>query len=142
MQWELRGKPFALEVLGRQMAKEDDDDALEAAAEVQEGGRLEAVAFHLAMEEGDVVPYHDGPKNPGEVLGEEADADGRQEDFLVAAEVVVKDPRELASNNHRLMENCCTHERQPTQKLLDKRSPSQLLLFSPFPNLNQHLQLS
>jgi hypothetical protein len=121
------------------MAKEED--APEVAEEAQaEANREEVAASRLAKEVGDVVASRDGLKNPGEVLEGVVDADGCREDSLAVVEV--EDRQELASNNLRLAENYCTHEQRLTQMPLDMRSPSQLLVFSPFPNPSQHLQLS
>lgn len=123
------------------MAKEED--APEVAEEAQEeANHEEAAADHLAMEGGDVVASRDGPKNPEEVLEGVVDADGCREDSLAVAEVEAEDPQELASNNLRLAENYCTREQRLRQRPLGMRSPSQLLVFSPFPNPSQHLQLS
>jgi hypothetical protein len=123
------------------MAKEEDAPVVAEEAQA-EANREEVAADHLAMEGGDVVVSRDGPKHPGEVLEGVADADACREDSLAVAEVEAEDPQELASNNLRLAENYCTHGQRLRQRPLDMRSPSQILVFSPFPNPSQHLQLS
>ena len=100
----------------------------------EEASHEEAAAGHWAMAACVVEACRDAPEGvPVEVV----DAC----DSWEAAEEVAMDPPEPASDSHRPTENCCTHEQQPGQRPLDRRSPLPPLLFCPVPNPGRHLRL-
>ena len=136
---EARWKPFAPAVSGRPMAREEAGDVREAVEGVRaEANRGEVGANHSATEEGDAAGASRGAPCGEEVPEEAADACLEVE---VAAVAVAKDPSEPASGSHHPVESCCTHEQRPMQKLLGRHSPLRPLVFCPFPNRGQPLQL-
>jgi len=99
-----------------------------------EASREEVAASHWATVACAAEACRDAPEGvPVEVVG--------ACDSWEAAEEVARDPPELASDSHHLTENCCTHERQPGQRPLGRRSPLPPLVFCPVPNPGRHLRL-
>lgn len=121
---------------------EGKDDFLGAAAQVwgegQEASCAEVAACRSVVEESDLVAYHGGPSHRGGDPVGEVESRG---DSSVVEGVEEEDPWELPSSNLRPAENCCNRARQPAQKLPGTHNPSRLLLFSPSPSPDPHLQL-